>query len=172
MTTFLFGGFALATLLLFSAWALSRATGIRSSHTTLGSDTTKADALHVASRRHRIHGTPDRVMRTPILRRPYAVERKPRVQSNRLYESHELQAGAYILAMRGTYGRWAAPYADVVYRDSRHRVRLTPKLRMRVLRARDLVRRIEAGEVADRNHDHAARCRGCKFRDVCEVALA
>lgn len=165
------GALVLGGLLLAGSLLLGRMTGLRSRDRTVAHDGTRANALHIQSEEYGVHGYPDRINETAFLRRKYAVERKPLVQSDSLYEGHELQAGAYILAMRETYGWRAANWALVVYSGAQFTVRMTGRLRRRVLRARDMAREIDQGVDPGRTHEHPGRCRGCSFQQGCTVRL-
>lgn len=101
------------------------------------------------------------------------VEVKPSRRSARLYESDALQLGAYLLALRATYGaERAAAHGYVRYAERTFRVELTAALEGRVRAIVAAVRAGRAATIVHRSHDVAARCVRCPVRDRCDERLA
>lgn len=99
------------------------------------------------------------------------VEVKPNRYAQQPYQSDLMQLAAYLVLVEETTGM-APPYGLLRYAETTFRLPYTAAVRAEVLTTlsemRDLLR---ATDVA-RDHEDAARCRKCGFRDQCEDALS
>ena len=120
------------------------------------------------SRRHRLTGRPDYLVRT---RKGFIpVEVKSGAAPAQPYPAHILQLAAYCLLVEEQEGR-APAYGILKYGDCAFEVDYTSALRAELLRSIDSIRRdLRARDVA-RSHDQAARCRGCGHRQQCDQRL-
>ena len=140
----------------------------------VSSDTGAARSVLLRDPELGLRGRPDYVLeeRGPdSALRLVAMEVKPSRRSARLYESDELQLGAYMIALRSTHGDRAASHGYVRYAERSFRVELTPRLEARV---REIVAAVRAGRraaVVHRSHDVPARCASCPVRERCDEAL-
>jgi CRISPR/Cas system-associated exonuclease Cas4 (RecB family) len=180
----LFAGAALAAVLgalvlLVIRWQV-RATGFSATNgtqarttTLVGSDTGAAIAMMVREPALGLRGRPDYVLEEgpPNDRRLVPVEVKPTRRSNRVYESDELQLGAYLLALRGTAGQRASTTGYVRYASDTFRIDLTPDLERRVRETVAAVRRGRRASVVHRSHSIRARCESCSMRHHCDERL-
>ena len=155
-----------------------RATGFAvargSSNTTVvGSDTGASPGILVREPELGLRGRPDYVLESgePNERRLYPLEVKPTRRSHRVYESDELQVGAYLLALRGTAGARAGSTGYVRYASGTFRVDLSPELERRVRETVAMVRRDRHAAVVHRSHSIRARCSGCPVRRQCDESL-
>ena len=99
------------------------------------------------------------------------VEVKPNRYAQQPYRSDLMQLAVYLVLIEETTGT-APPYGLLRYAEATFRLPYTAAVRAEVLTTlsemRDLLR---ATDVA-RDHEDAARCRKCGFRDQCEDALS
>src|SRR3982751_3077405 len=169
----LFGAVALAVL-----WWLRRSTGFqtpsRDGPAVVASDTGAAPGVLLRDPLLGLRGRPDYIVAEPAPGGDVLVpiEVKPSRRSRRLYESDAVQLGAYLVALRATYGERAARHGEVRYASGSFRVELTAALEARV---REIVTAVRAGRTASvvhRSHDVPARCANCPVRERCEEQLA
>jgi len=127
------------------------------------------DQTRLASPRLGLSGRPDRLIRLKngtII----PVEKK---SSKRLYDSHRIQVGAYLLLIEEAYGV-RPPYGIVVLGDGREtKVPNTARLRRWTLNVADNVR----GQRADPSQPVRVRptpgqCRSCGVRERCSQRVA
>lgn len=83
-----------------------------------------------------------------------------------------MQLGAYLVALRATYGERAAGHGYVRYASETFRVELTEQLETRLRAIVAAVRAGRAAPVVHRSHDVAARCANCPVRERREERLA
>jgi CRISPR/Cas system-associated exonuclease Cas4 (RecB family) len=148
-------------------------TAAASSVNVVGSDTGAAPAMLVREPTLGLRGRPDYVLEygAPNERRLYPLEVKPTRRGQRVYESDELQVGAYLIALRGTAGARAASTGYVRYAAGTFRIDLSPDLERRVRETVALIRRGRRAAVVHRSHTIRARCAGCPVRDHCDERL-
>ncbi len=149
-------------------WLTSTATSV-----VIGSDTGAAPGMLVREPTLGLRGRPDYVLEygAPNERRLYPLEVKPTRRSQRVYESDELQVGAYLIALRGTAGARAGSTGYLRYAAGTFRVDLSPDLERRVRDTVALIRRGRQAAVVHRSHAIRARCAGCPVRDHCDERL-
>jgi len=141
----------------------------------VASDTGAARSVLLRDPQLGLRGKPDYVLEerdadgTSLL---VAMEVKPSRRSARLYESDEVQLGAYVLLLRATHGARAASHGYVRYAERSFRVELTPRLEERVRQIVAAVRVGRRAAVVHRSHDVPARCASCPVRDRCDEALS
>ena len=180
----LFAGAALAAVLgtlgLVAVRWLVRATGFAPASVTqtrtttlLGSDTRASIAMMVREPALGLRGRPDYVLEEgpPNDKLLVPVEVKPTRRSKRVYESDELQLGAYLVALRGTAGVRASTTGYVRYASETFRIDLTPDLERRVRETVAAVRRGRRASVVHRSHSIRARCAACPIRHHCDEQL-
>ena len=120
------------------------------------------------SRRHRLTGRPDYLVRTG--RGVVPVEVKSGAAPPQPYAAHILQLAAYCLLVEEQEGR-APSHGILKYGDRAFEVDYTPSLRDELLETiADIRHDLRARDVA-RSHDQAARCRGCGHRQQCDQRL-
>ena len=148
-------------------------TSTASSVNVVGSDTGAAPGMLVREPTLGLRGRPDYVLEygAPNARRLYPLEVKPTRRSQRVYESDELQVGAYLIALRGTAGARAGTTGYVRYAAGTFRIDLSPDLERRVRDTVALIRRGRLAAVVHRSHGIRARCAGCPVRDHCDERL-
>ena len=141
--------------------------------TLVGSDTRAAIAMMVREPALGLRGRPDYVLEEgpPNDRLLVPVEVKPTRRSKRVYESDELQLGAYLVALRGTAGLRASTTGYVRYASDTFRIDLTPDLERRVRETVAAVRRGRRASVVHRSHSIRARCASCPVRHHCDEQL-
>jgi CRISPR-associated exonuclease Cas4 len=81
-----------------------------------------------------------------------------------------MQLAAYLVLLEETTGV-APPYGLLRYAEETFSLRYTPAVRAEVLATLTEMRDLLSAVDVARNHDDAARCRGCGFRSQCEDAL-
>lgn len=120
------------------------------------------------SRRHGIVGKPDYLVEQRIGRRVHVipVEVKSRKKPPAPYASHILQLGAYCLLVEETY-KLRPPFGLLHYADATVEIPFDDTLRRQVLDAAAEIRTARSAAHMARQHDDAARCRHCGFRDAC-----
>ncbi|MCX7860029.1 CRISPR-associated protein Cas4 [Chloroflexus sp.] len=99
------------------------------------------------------------------------VEVKPNRRATEPYPSDLMQLAAYLVLLEETTGA-APPYGLLRYADTTFQLRYTATVRDEVLATLDEMRDLLAAADVARNHNEAARCRGCGFRAQCDDALA
>jgi CRISPR-associated exonuclease Cas4 len=120
------------------------------------------------SRRHRLTGRPDYLVKTG--KGVVPVEVKSGAAPAQPYPAHILQLAAYCLLVEEQEGR-APAYGILKYGDRAFEVEYSSSLRAQLLRSIDAIRRdLRARDVA-RSHDQAARCRGCGYQQQCDQRL-
>lgn len=140
----------------------------------VGSDTGAAPGMLVREPTLGLSGRPDYVLEygAPNERRLYPLEVKPTRRSQRVYESDELQVGAYLIALRGTAGARAGSSGYLRYAAGTFRIDLSPDLERRVRAIVASIRRERRAAVVHRSHAIRARCGGCPVRAQCDERLA
>ena len=171
------GWLLLAALVLggLGLWALLRATATRRETGLPEGRVTYVDTRAwdqcerpLFSRRHRLTGRPDYLVRTGKDLIP--VEVKSGAAPAQPYPAHILQLAAYCLLVEEQEGR-APDYGILKYGDRAFEVDYTASLRDELLHTIDEIRRdLRARDVA-RSHDQAARCRGCGYQQQCDQHL-
>ena len=148
-------------------------TSTATSVNVIGSDTGAAPGMLVREPTLGLRGRPDYVLEygAPNERRLYPLEVKPTRRSQRVYESDELQVGAYLIALRGAVGARAGSTGYVRYAAGTFRIDLSPDLERRVRDTVALIRRGRRALVVHRSHSIRARCAGCPVRDHCDERL-
>ena len=127
------------------------------------------DQTRLASTRLGLSGRPDRLIRLKngtII----PVEKK---SSTRLYDSHRIQVGAYLLLVEETYGI-RPPYGIVALGDGREaKVSNTAALRRWTLTVADHVRSQRADPSQPvRVRPTPGQCRSCGVRELCSQRVA
>jgi CRISPR-associated exonuclease Cas4 len=129
------------------------------------------------SRRYRLTGKPDYVVRGPAGVIP--VEVKSGAAPQQPYSAHVLQLAAYCLLVEEQESR-TVPYGIIKYADKAFEIDYTPALRAQVVDTIEAMRRgLRADDMAAkdmrhmaRSHDEPRRCLGCGYRDQCDQRLA
>jgi len=167
LAALLLGGLGL--WLLLRATATRRETGLPEGRVTYV-DTGAWDRCErpLFSRRHRLTGRPDYLVRTGKGLIP--VEVKPGAAPPQPYLAHILQLAAYCLLVEEQEGR-RPPYAILKYGDRAFEVDYTSSLRAELLRVIDDIRRDLRARDVSRSHDQAARCSGCGYLQQCDQRL-
>ena len=144
-----------------------------SSVSVVGSDTGAAPGMLVREPTLGLRGRPDYVLEygAPNERRLYPLEVKPTRRSQRVYESDELQVGAYLIALRSTAGARAGSTGYLRYAAGTFRIDLSPDLERRVRDTVALIRRGRRAVIVHRSHAIRARCAGCPVRNDCDERL-
>ena len=119
-----------------------------------------------------ISGKPDCLIRTVAGIVPVELKYASRPPGRgEVYPSHMIQALAYCALVEDQI-KVPAPYALVIYAGQRvRRVEFTQQRRRWLL---DTIRQLELArerQLANRNHDHPARCARCGVRSRCDQAL-
>ena len=155
-----------------TGFSLPRATQRRTT-TLVGSDTGAAIPMMVREPVLGLRGRPDYVLegQPPNDGLLVPVEVKPTRRSKRVYESDELQLGAYLLALRGTVGDRASTTGYVRYASDTFRIDLSAELERRVRETVAAVRRGRRASVVHRSHSIRARCVACPMRHHCDEQL-
>ncbi|OAN42869.1 CRISPR-associated protein Cas4 [Chloroflexus islandicus] len=99
------------------------------------------------------------------------VEVKPNRRAAQPYPSDLIQLAAYLVLIEETTGV-APPYGLLRYADETFQLRYTAAVRDEVVATLAEMRELLDDDDVARNHDEAARCRGCGFRAHCDDALA
>lgn len=117
------------------------------------------------SRRHRLTGRPDYLVRSPAGIIP--VEVKSGAAPRQPYAAHVLQLAAYCLLVAEQEGR-SPPHGILKYATQAFEIPYTPDLERQVVELLQAMRRdLEAADV-EPNHDDPRRCQGCGYRAGCE----
>ena len=159
-------------------WWLRRSTGFRPSFgdapAVVASDTGAAPGVLLRDPALGLRGRPDYLVeeRTGEGTVLVPIEVKPTRRSDRLYEGDAVQLGAYLIALRATYGERAARHGEVRYAARTFRVELTSALEGRVRAIVAAVRAGRSAAVVHRSHDMVARCVRCPVRESCDERLA
>lgn len=127
------------------------------------------DQTRLASISLGLSGRPDRLIRL----KNGAIIPKEKKSSARLYDSHRIQVGAYLLLIEETFGI-RPPYGVVVLGDGREaKVRNTARLRRWTLDIANDIRaqRADASRPA-RVRPSPGQCRSCGLRDHCTQRVA
>jgi len=148
-------------------------TSAATSVNVVGSDTGAAPGILVREPTLGLRGRPDYVLEygAPNERRLYPLEVKPTRRGQRVYESDELQVGAYLIALRSTAGARAGSTGYLRYAAATFRIDLSPDLERRLRDTVALVRRGRRALVVHRSHTIRARCAACPVRDHCDERL-
>jgi len=86
------------------------------------------------------------------------------------HEGEVAQVTAYCVLVEDTFGA-PPPCGIIQYADRSWPIRYTLKDRNRLLHILDEMREPRNARTAHRDHQHAARCRACGYRAVCDEAL-
>jgi len=124
------------------------------------------------SRRYRLTGKPDYLVRSPAGVVP--VEVKSGAAPQQPYPAHILQLAAYCLLVEERDGQ-TVPYGIIKYADKAFEIDYTPSLRVQVVDTIEAMRRgLRAPERVgvERSHDEPRRCLACGYRDQCDRRLA
>jgi CRISPR-associated exonuclease Cas4 len=120
------------------------------------------------SRRYRLTGRPDYLVQSR--KGVIPVEVKSGNAPSQPYAAHVLQLAAYCLLVEEQEGR-SPPYGIVKYADRAFEIEYAPSLRTELLHTLGAMRQDLSSGDADRNHNDAARCRGCGYRQRCDQRL-
>jgi CRISPR-associated exonuclease Cas4 len=124
------------------------------------------------SRQHLLSGRPDYVMQHRGALIPVEVK-SGRAPASGPYPSHVLQLAAYCLLVEETRGQ-RPPHGLLVYADDdgqAYEVAYSPALEDELLDILDEMRLALDEDDVPRDHDQAALCRACGYRDACDEAL-
>ena len=127
------------------------------------------DQTRLASTSLGLSGRPDRLIRL----KNGAIIPKEKKSSKRLYDSHRIQIGAYLLLVEEAYDV-RPPYGVVVLGDGREaKIKNTARLRRWTLNVADDIRaqRADASRPA-RVRPTPGQCRSCAVRDHCAQRAA
>ena len=86
------------------------------------------------------------------------------------HEGEAAQVTAYCVLVEDSFGA-TPPHGIIQYADSSWCIRYTLKDRKRLLHILDEMREARNLRTVHRDHQHAARCRACGYRAVCDEAL-
>jgi CRISPR-associated exonuclease Cas4 len=114
-------------------------------------------------------GKPDYLVEAPNGLIP--VELKSRnCPSSGPHEGEAAQVTAYCVLVEDSFGA-TPPHGIIQYADRSWPIRYSIKDRKRLLHILDEMREARNLRTVHRDHQHAARCRGCGYRAVCDEAL-
>ena len=125
------------------------------------------------SRTHGLTGRPDYLVRRGRDVIPVEVK-SGRPPAGRPHTSHILQLAAYCLLSAETYGR-RPPCGIILYADQPDQafeIAYTPALERELLSTLERMQHALTAGAAPRDHDQAARCRACSYRQSCDQSLA
>ena len=150
-----------ATLFFLAVW-YRRQAGFGRGHTI------SHDNLTLRSKRYGLIGRPDR-----IVRRGKTIIVEDKKPSRRVYGSHRVQMGVYMLLVEEHYGVRPAHAVLVLGDGRREKIRNTRELRNRVLDITAQIRKARS-DLARPLQDVAipAKCRACAQRQNCEQRVA
>ena len=114
-----------------------------------------------------LKGRPDYILQTRSGQVP--VEVKTGRTPPRPHRSHKLQVACYLRLLEANGP--TPEYGLVSYPQGVFRVDWSDHLRADLRQVLDRIKEAEATGKADRDHDQAARCRGCARRDACDQKL-
>ncbi len=114
-------------------------------------------------------GSPDYVMETEG--GPVPVEVKTGRTPHRPFPSHRLQLACYLHLLEVDRGQ-RPEYGLLTYPDGVFRVDWDKRLENRLHATLKRMQQAAESGVADRDHEHPGRCRGCARRDACDQRLA
>ena len=139
----------------------------------IASDTGVIPSRLLRDARLGLYGKPDYLVAEGVGLDQLAVpiEIKPRRRAARLYESDEVQLGAYLLLTRAVFGDQAADFGFVQYASRTFRVELTTNLERRIAEVAAAIRAGRQAPVVHRSHNVPARCAGCAMRQNCDESL-
>ncbi|MBV9084605.1 MAG: CRISPR-associated protein Cas4 [Acidobacteriaceae bacterium] len=123
----------------------------------------------LVSHRFRLAGRPDYLIETADGIVPVELKSSACPRSGP-YDAHVYQLMTYCVLIEDALGL-RVPYGILQYGDLQRKIRYTPDEKRRVLQLAEEIRAARAGSVVHRDHNHAARCRGCGYRSVCGEAL-
>lgn len=86
------------------------------------------------------------------------------------HEGETAQVTAYCVLVEDSFGA-APPHGIIQYADRSWPIRYTMKDRTRLLHILDEMREARNSGTVHRDHKHAAHCRACGYRTVCDEAL-
>jgi len=123
----------------------------------------------LVSSRYGLIGKPDYLVETATGLIPVELKSRDCARSGP-YASDAAQLTAYCVLVEDCFG--AKPLHGIVqYADRSWPIRYTAKGRERILEIRDEMRAASQVQTVHRDHQHAARCRACGYRAVCDEAL-
>lgn len=155
--------FAVLLLALIGVYRLIRAWQLREI------DVLSRDQKLLSSTSLGLSGRPDRLIRL----KNGAIIPKEKKSSKRLYDSHRIQVGAYLLLVEEAYG-FRPPYGVVVLGDGREaKIPNTARLRRWTLSVAEDIRaqRADASRLAH-VRPTPGKCRSCAVRDHCTQRAA
>jgi len=160
---------ALGLALFWAGRRLRAATGLPAGE-VIYSDTGMWEEVSepLISRRYGLVGRPDYLVRTEERGRQVIVpvEVKSRRMPPQPLESHVLQLSAYCLLVEDHY-KTRPPHGLIRYADGIVRIPFNPDLQRQVLSAAEAIRRARTAPDVRRQHNDAARCRRCPYRQAC-----
>lgn len=86
------------------------------------------------------------------------------------HEGDAAQVTAYCMLVEDTFGT-TPPHGIIQYADRSWLIRYSTRDRARLLQILDEMRETRNSRTVHRDHHHAARCRACGYRTVCDEAL-
>lgn len=163
-------------VVLVAGFLIALRTGLPSGAELVASDTQQGRQQLLRDPVRKLSGKPDFILRRrsiPLLgpKRYVAVELKPSRTLHQLAPGDEMQVLVYILLLRAEYGRSAASYGFVRYKDKTFRVSLTARRLRELDAALAGIRSVRAGVPAQRVHRVAAKCASCGHRSTCPASL-
>jgi len=169
-------GVAVATLVLLAGlglvgaalWSLSRIAAARWSGAFIYADDGRSNPPALVSDEHGLVGRPDEVWRRSDGSLVPVEVKSRRAPDSGVLASHRVQVEAYCLILESTSGR-SPPYGVVVYADRvRRTVPWDDRARREVRRLLSEIRRPYDGRAAP----SLGKCRGCRWREGCDVRTA
>ena len=118
----------------------------------------------------KLTGKPDYIVRLPSgMQVPVEVKSTPAPAQP--YANHIMQLAAYCLLLERESGQ-RPPYGLLRYREKTFQVDYTSELEQALLALVEEIREVECHGVAPaRSHTEASRCRGCGYREICDLRL-
>jgi CRISPR-associated exonuclease Cas4 len=86
------------------------------------------------------------------------------------HDGEVAQVTAYCVLVEESFGA-TPPHGIIQYADRSWPIRYSMRDRTRLLRILDEMRETRTSRMVHRDHQHAARCRACGYRAVCDEAL-
>ena len=123
----------------------------------------------LVSSRYGLIGKPDYLVETANMLIPIELKSHDCARAGP-YASDAAQLTAYCMLVEDCFGT-RPTHGIVQYADRSWPIRYTTKGGERILEIRDEMRASSQGQTVHRDHQHAARCRACGYRAVCDEAI-